>query len=71
MADSAVRSYYCPMHSGLHQTAPGTCPQCGMALMPDGTRFALLHHMLANPLHLVVMAFAMVVLMTAVMVLMR
>ena len=60
-----------PMHTGLRQSTPGTCLQCGMALVPEGTRFALLHQMLGNPLHLVVMAFAMVVLVTAVMLLMR
>ncbi len=26
--------YTCPMHPSVHQTGPGSCPQCGMALEP-------------------------------------
>ncbi len=26
--------YTCPMHPGVRQTGPGSCPQCGMALEP-------------------------------------
>jgi hypothetical protein len=42
-----------------------------MALLPEGTRFALLRHMASNPLHLIVMLGAMAALMAAAMMLMR
>jgi hypothetical protein len=41
-----------------------------MALVPEGTRFALLRHMFANPVHLAIMLVVMVAIMVA-MVLMR
>jgi hypothetical protein len=63
--------YVCPMHSAVHQVGPGKCPQCGMDLLPEGTRFALLRHMTSNPLHLIVMAAAMAGLMVVAMMLMR
>ena len=69
MADSAI--YTCPMHRDVRQPGPGKCPSCGMALLPEGTRFALLRHMASNPLHLVVMAAAMAALMAAAMMMMR
>jgi hypothetical protein len=59
--------YVCPMHSEIRQSSPGKCPRCGMDLLPEGTRFGLLRHMISNPLHLVVMAAVMV----AAMMLMR
>jgi hypothetical protein len=62
--------YVCPMHSGVRQPGPGKCPECGMDLLPEGTRFALLRHMTSNPLHLVVMAAVMLAIMAAVMMLM-
>jgi hypothetical protein len=42
-----------------------------MQLLPEGTRFALLRHMLSNPVHIAVMGTAMIVLMAATMMLMR
>jgi hypothetical protein len=63
--------YTCPMHPDVRQPGPGNCPACGMALLPEGTRFALLRHMASNPLHLVVMLAAMAALMAAAMVMMR
>jgi Heavy metal binding domain len=48
--------YFCPMHSDVRQSKPGKCPRCGMALLPEGTRFGLLRHMISSPLHLAVMA---------------
>jgi len=63
--------YFCPMHSDVRQPLPGKCPKCGMELVPQGTRFALLRHMASNPLHLVVMAAAMVSLMAAAMMVLR
>lgn len=64
-------AYTCPMHSNVHEVAPGKCPHCGMALVPEGTRFALLRHMLGSPLHLTVMLAVMAALMAAAMMLMR
>ncbi len=31
---SAAGDFTCPMHPEVHQTAPGSCPSCGMALEP-------------------------------------
>lgn len=66
-ADATATMYYCPMHADVRQVAPGKCPQCGMDLIPEGTRFALLRHMTGNPLHVVAMALLMVVVMAIVM----
>jgi hypothetical protein len=68
---AATTAYICPMHSDVRQSASGKCPRCGMALVPENTRFALLRHMLGSPLHLVIMAGLMVALMAAAMMLMR
>ena len=59
------------MHSEVRQADPGKCPKCGMALLPEGTRFGLLQHMTRSPLHLVIMAAVMVLVMAVVMMLMR
>ena len=69
MIDSTI--YVCPMHGDVRQQGPGKCPKCGMALLPEGTRFALLRHMASNPLHLIVMAAIMAALMAAAMMMMR
>ena len=66
-----AHAYTCPMHSDVHEAAPGKCPHCGMALAPEGARFALLRHMLNSPLHLVVMLAVMAALMAAAMMIMR
>jgi hypothetical protein len=42
-----------------------------MDLVPEGTRFGLLWHMISSPLHLAVMAAIMVALMAAAMMMMR
>lgn len=68
---TSVHGYYCPMHTDVHQSRPGTCARCGMDLVPEGTRFGLLRHMLANPLHLIAMAMLMVAVIAAVMMLAR
>ena len=65
------RSYVCPMHSAVRQAGPGKCPTCGMDLVPEGTRFALLRHMVSSPWHLAVMAGGMVVLMAAAMLMLH
>ena len=49
-------AYICPMHPSVRRSTPGPCPECGMDLLPEGTRFALLRHMWSRPLHLAVMA---------------
>jgi len=59
--------YTCPMHKDVRQVRPGKCPHCGMALLPEGARFAMIRHMFSNPLPLVVMGAIMVVLMIAAM----
>ena len=57
--------YTCPMHKDVCQAGPGKCPHCGMALLPEGARFAMVRHMFSNPLPLVLMGAIMVVLMIA------
>ena len=62
--------YTCPMHPEVREVNAGKCPKCGMALLPEGTRFALLRHMM-TPLHLAIMAAMMIALMVGAMMLMR
>jgi hypothetical protein len=64
---SGGQTYICPMHSDVRQPGPGKCPKCSMELVPECTRFALLRHMISNPLHLVVMAAVMLGLMVVAM----
>jgi len=54
------QTYFCPMHSEVRQAAPGKCPKCGMALLPEGTKFAMLRHMSKSPMTIVVMAALMI-----------
>jgi hypothetical protein len=68
---ASVTAYTCPMHAAVRQATPGKCPTCGMPLVPEGARFALLRHMLGKPLHLAAMVVIMVVLMVAAMMMMR
>jgi hypothetical protein len=63
--------YFCPMHSDIRQPAPGKCTKCGMDLVPEGTRFALLRHMAGRPLHLAMMVAFMAMAMAVAMMLMR
>ena len=65
------QTYVCPMHLEVRQPNSGKCSQCGMDLLPEGTRFAMLRHIMSNPLHLVVMAAVMLALMALAMVMMR
>jgi len=60
---TSAKTYLCPMHAEVRQASPGQCPKCGMALLPEGTRFALLRHMTKSPM----MIGAMVAIMIAVM----
>ena len=64
---AATTACICPMHSDVRQSASGKCPRCGMALVPENTRFALLRHMFGSPLHIIIMAAVMVAIMGAVM----
>ncbi len=64
------QTYICPMHSGVRRQSPGNCPKCGMALLPEGTRFGMLRHIMSRPLH-IVMAGVMLALMAAVMMMIR
>lgn len=58
------------MHKTVRQSNSGPCPVCGMALVPEGTRFAIVHHMLSSPIHIAVMSAVMVALMAALMMMM-
>jgi len=62
-SQSAGQVYLCPMHAEVRQPNPGKCPKCGMDLLPEGTRFAMLRHMSKSPVMIVVM----VAIMTAMM----
>jgi hypothetical protein len=68
---NAEHIYFCPMHSDVRQPNAGKCPKCGMALLPEGTRFGMLRHMMSSPLHLIIMGGAMLAVMAAVMMMMR
>lgn len=66
-----TRAYMCPMHRDVRQANSGTCPKCGMALVPENTRFALLRHKTGSWKHLAIMAGLMAAIMAAVMMYMR
>jgi Heavy metal binding domain len=63
--------YLCPMHPDVRRTSPGKCPKCGMNLLPEGTRFGLLRHMISSPWHLAAMLALMVVIMAAAMMMLH
>lgn len=65
------RFYLCPMHAEVRQPNVGKCPKCGMDLLPEGTSFAMLRHMVKNPMMLMIMVVVMVVLMAATMMMTR
>jgi hypothetical protein len=60
---SAGPVYLCPMHAEVRQPNPGKCPKCGMDLLPEGTRFAMLRHMSQSPMMIVVMLAIMIAIM--------
>lgn len=66
-----MATYVCPMHAEIREAGPIRCPKCGMNLLPEGARFALLRHMFGSPWHLAAMAVVMLALMAAAMMLMR
>jgi hypothetical protein len=59
--------YICPMHRDVRQPNPGKCPKCGMDLMPEGTRFAMLQHVIKNPKMVMIMLAVMLAVMAAAM----
>ena len=64
-------AYFCPMHAEVKSTSQDSCPVCGMGLVTADARFPMLEHVLANRVHLAVMALVMVVLMAGAMMLLR
>jgi hypothetical protein len=72
MTEAQTRKiYFCPMHASVRQPEPGKCPHCGMALLPEGTRFAMLRHMAQKPWMVAAMVAVMLLLMAVAMMLMR
>lgn len=59
--------YLCPMHRDVRQATPGKCPKCGMDLLPEGTRFGMLRHMIKSPLMIIIMVAVMAAIMVAIM----
>ena len=59
--------FSCPMHRDVRQPNPGSCPKCGMKLLPEGTRFAMLRHMISSPAHVGIMVAVMAAAMLAAM----
>lgn len=53
---SQGQTYFCPMHAEVRQPNPGKCPKCGMDLLPEGTKFAMLRHMSKSPMMIVILA---------------
>lgn len=58
-----MAAFICPMHAEVRQDGPGKCPKCGMALLPEGTKFAMLRHMVKSPMMLIIMALVLFALM--------
>ena len=67
MSEPAGKMYLCPMHSEIRQPGPGKCPKCGMDLLPEGTRFGMLRHMIKSPRMAIIMLAVMVAIMAAIM----
>jgi hypothetical protein len=55
------------MHGDIRQEDTGKCPKCGMTLVMEGARFALVKHIAGNPTMLAVMFAAMLAAMAALM----
>jgi hypothetical protein len=70
-APTSIHGYSCPIHTDVHQSSPGTCAKCDAELVPEGTHFALLRHLLANPLNLVAVTIAATAIMAAATMLVR
>jgi Heavy metal binding domain len=63
----AGKLYLCPMHPDVRQPNPGKCPKCAMDLLPDGTRFGMLRHMIKSPLMVIILVAVMVAIMATIM----
>jgi len=63
----APKLYLCPMHPDVRQPNSGKCPKCGMDLLPEGTRFGMLQHLIKSPLMVIIMVAVMVAIMAAIM----
>ena len=50
-----AETYFCPMHRDIRRPGPGKCPKCGMDLLPEGTRFGMLRHMVKSPVMIGIM----------------
>jgi hypothetical protein len=59
------------MHPQVRQSSPGRCLECDMPLVPEGTRFALLRHMMASPAHLAVIGVMLTALALTMVLLLR
>ena len=70
-SQASRHTYVCPMHAEVREASPGKCPKCGMALMHEGTPFALLRHLASRPWMSLVMVVIMVAIMWAIMSLMN
>ena len=58
--------FLCPTHAHIRESYPGRCPACGMALVPEGTRFLVLRHLNGNPSPLLLFAGVIAALLAAV-----
>lgn len=66
-SQNAGKPYYCPMHPEVRQPNSGKCPRCGMDLLPEGTRFGMLRHLIKSPLIVIIMVTVMVAIVAAIM----
>ncbi len=66
-SENAGKLYLCPMHPKVRQPNSGKYPKCGMDLLPEGTRFGMLRHMIKSPLMVIIMVAVMVAIMVAIM----
>jgi hypothetical protein len=66
-SSNTAKLYHCPMHTEVRQPNFGKCPRCGMDLLPEGTRFAMLRHMIKSPRMIVIMVVVMVAIMATIM----
>jgi hypothetical protein len=56
----ARKVYTCPMHRNVREEQAGKCPECGMDLLPEGTRFGMLRHIAKSPLMIAAMVIVMI-----------
>jgi len=66
-ATDTGKGYFCPMHRDEQEPNSGKCSKCGMELLPEGTKFAMLRHMVKSPVMIIVMAAIMIAAMVIVM----